>query len=105
MTRKPEYKELSQIVKEATQNIEILIRKLKEKSNSVNEMRKIIHQIHTLELDGNKVYSKALKKLFSHNRNSISVVKWKDTYDLLNKILDECENTADAVNHIIIKNF
>ncbi|MBI2611329.1 DUF47 family protein [Candidatus Gottesmanbacteria bacterium] len=105
LTKKPEYRELTLIVREGTQSIDALIRKLKGKGNTVAEMKKIIDEIHNLELEGNRIYSKALKKLFSHSRNSISVVKWKDIFDLLNKILDECENTADVVNHIIIKNF
>lgn len=105
LTKKPEYRELTLIVREGTQSIDTLIRKLKGKGNTVAEMKKIIDEIHNLELEGNRIYSKALKKLFSHSRNSISVVKWKDIFDLLNKILDECENTADVVNHIIIKNF
>lgn len=106
LAKKSEYKELTLIVKQATQRIDILMKTLKGKSERVDEMKKIINEIHELELEGNRIYARALKKLFSiRNHNSISIVKWKDIYDLLNKILDECENTADAVNHIIIKTF
>jgi uncharacterized protein Yka (UPF0111/DUF47 family) len=36
---------------------------------------------------------------------ALEVIKWKEIYDTLERALDECEDVANAVGSIALKNF
>jgi hypothetical protein len=61
-------------------------------------------KIHSLENAGDELMRKAFKKLFL-KKQALEIVKWKDLYENLESVLDECENVADTVETIIVKNF
>jgi uncharacterized protein Yka (UPF0111/DUF47 family) len=48
---------------------------------------------------------RSLKNLFNGKKPPLEVIKWKDIYEHLETILDKCEDTADIVDQVVIKNF
>ena len=47
---------------------------------------------------------RAIGELFSGGHDAISVIKLKDFYTLLEDLLDRCEDVANVIEGIIIKN-
>ncbi len=68
-------------------------------------MKTTIGSLHALEKKGDDLTRRALAHLFEKQKNAITLIKWKHVYDNLEQVLDACEQTADVVDEIIIKNF
>lgn len=100
-----EFKSLGEKIHETTKNVYSLIEYLRYQNRNIDEMKKLILKIHTLENEGDELNKKAVISLFKQNRNIIEIIKWKDLFQDAENILNECENTADIVDEIIIKNF
>lgn len=61
-------------------------------------------EVHRLENLGDTVSRQAIADLFSGSYDAIEVVKLKDFYTLLEDALDRCEDVANILEAITIKN-
>lgn len=68
------------------------------------ELRPHRAEIHRLENEGDRMLRVAIGDLFSQDRDATDLVKWKDIYDLLEATIDRCEQTANVLEAISIKN-
>jgi predicted phosphate transport protein (TIGR00153 family) len=66
------------------------------------ETRRI--EIHRLENVADQLNREALRVLFAGDLPAAELVKWKDIYDLLEATIDRCEQTANVLEAISIKN-
>jgi uncharacterized protein len=60
--------------------------------------------IHTLENESDRMVRVAIGDLFSGEKDASELVKWKDIYDLLEETMDACEDAANVMETIAIKN-
>jgi hypothetical protein len=70
------------------------------KVRSINECK----TVKDLESEGDKVYQQAMKELFVDETDAIQLIKKKEILDLLERICDRCQSTANVVLSIFIKN-
>lgn len=61
-------------------------------------------EINHIEEDGDKLYQDAIRELFAKEANVLEVIKWKNILDTLEAVLDTCENVADGIEAVIVKN-
>lgn len=61
-------------------------------------------EVHRLENECDRINREALGELFSDGLSAAELVKWKDIYDLLEATIDRCEQTANVLEAISIKN-
>lgn len=61
-------------------------------------------EIHRLENEGDRLTRVAIGELFSRAGDASELVKWKDIYDLLEHTMDACEDAANVMETIAIKN-
>jgi uncharacterized protein len=61
-------------------------------------------EIHALENQGDTYSRQAIAELFRGGMDAIEVVKLKDLYALLEAALDRCEDVANVLESITIKN-
>jgi len=61
-------------------------------------------EVHRLENECDRINREALGELFSNGLGAADLVKWKDIYDLLEATIDRCEQTANVLEAISIKN-
>jgi predicted phosphate transport protein (TIGR00153 family) len=61
-------------------------------------------EIHRLENEGDDVYHTAIAELFHDSNDALTVIKWKDIYEKLEAAVDRCENVANIIESVIIKN-
>ncbi|MFL5577769.1 MAG: DUF47 domain-containing protein [Gemmatimonadaceae bacterium] len=61
-------------------------------------------EIKRLEEEGDAIYHDAVGQLFAGTTDAIEVMKWKDLYDTLETALDECEDVANTLESIALKN-
>ncbi len=61
-------------------------------------------EMHRLENEGDEIYHKAIAELFQGSPDALNVIKWKDIYEKLESTVDRCENVANIIESVIIKN-
>lgn len=68
------------------------------------EVHKAARKVKELEEKADAIYSEAIEKLFSGKPDALDVIKWKEIYDNLEHAVDECEDVANVLESISLKN-
>ncbi|HET7134664.1 MAG TPA: DUF47 family protein [Casimicrobiaceae bacterium] len=61
-------------------------------------------EVKTLEEEGDAIYHAAVGKLFDGGEDPIEVMRWKELYDTMERTLDQCEDVANVLESIVLKN-
>jgi uncharacterized protein len=60
-------------------------------------------EVHRLENEGDQIARAAIADLFAKDPDPIDVIKWKDVYGLLEATVDKCEDVANVIERIVLK--
>jgi uncharacterized protein len=60
-------------------------------------------EINRLENEGDRIYRKAVARLYSGEFKAMDVLKWKDVMDRVEAAIDRCEDVANVVESIVVK--
>ena len=60
-------------------------------------------EVKKLEEEGDAVYGEWLGRLFDDEKNPVTLMKWKEIYDTLEKTLDKAEDVANVLESVAIK--
>lgn len=60
--------------------------------------------IHTLESEGDVFHHAALDSLFANEQNALTIIKYKELYEKLERAIDRCEDVANVLEAIVLKN-
>ena len=71
------------------------------KSGSIHES---IVEINRLEEEGDKLHMKAVRKLYLNSKDPVELMVWREIFDRLEKCCDACEDVANVVESVIMKN-
>jgi uncharacterized protein len=93
-------RELARLLGQAVVQLEQAIGKL-ESGKGGGEY---VIEVHRLEDVGDSVSRRAIAELFSDQHPPLEVIKLKDLYTLLEDALDRCEDVANVLEGITIKN-
>ena len=64
----------------------------------------ILVRIHELENQSDDAYRQALTDLLNQSgADPLLVIKWKEVYDRIEIVADECENVADVLESLVVK--
>jgi uncharacterized protein len=66
-------------------------------------MNQHIVEIHRLENEADDVYFRAIGELFRDGADAITLIKWKELYEILEAATDRCESVANIIESIILK--
>jgi len=61
-------------------------------------------EIHRLENMGDDTNHAAVADLYNHEKDPILVMKWKEIYDITERAIDHCEDIANTMEGIVLKN-
>lgn len=64
----------------------------------------LIVEINVLEEDGDKLFTEATRKLYVECKQPIEVLAWDQTFHYLEKCCDACEEVANVIESVIMKN-
>ena len=93
-------RELSDLVLLAVRQLEQAIGKLEGQKDLESHWI----EVHRIENVGDQVVRRAIGELFGNSTDPIEVMKLKDLYDLLEDSLDTCEDVANVIENIVIRN-
>jgi predicted phosphate transport protein (TIGR00153 family) len=74
------------------------------KLNGFKDSRRQLIELRELEDEGDRLARDAVAELFSTESDPIAVIRWKDLYEGLEDAVDACENAADVLEAILVKN-
>ncbi|MDR1012504.1 MAG: DUF47 family protein [Coxiellaceae bacterium] len=96
-----EAKELGFIILKACQAIEKTILVLEKQPQKISDF---CVEINSLENEADRIRANAISHLFDEEKNPIQLIKWKEIYENLELITDKCEDAANILESIVVKN-
>jgi uncharacterized protein len=60
--------------------------------------------LRALEDEGDVLVRDGVAELFRSGQDAISIIRWKDIHERLEEAVDACENAADVLEAILVKN-
>lgn len=100
---KPETIEFSETISEACRQLKIMMEDLHNFRKST-KIKECIIEVNRLEELGDTLYTKAIRNLYTTCTNPIEVISWTEAFARLEKCCDDCEDVADIVESIVMKN-
>lgn len=61
-------------------------------------------ELRELEDEGDRIARAAISGLFASGADPLVVIRWKDIHEQLEEAVDACENAADVLEAILVKN-
>jgi len=97
----PTMLELCEIVKQCAISLQKAFEMLDQKKDRVMEH---CIEINRLENEADRLVRKAVAELFTHEKDAITIIKLKEVYDFLEATTDYCEDVADTLQTVVVKN-
>lgn len=69
-----------------------------------DEMQKVFKRVNEYENMADRIFEEAISRLFEKEKNPIQVIKLKEIYVGLETATDKCEDAANVLESILIKN-
>jgi predicted phosphate transport protein (TIGR00153 family) len=60
--------------------------------------------VRELEDEGDRLSREAVAELFRSGLDALTIIRWKDIHEQIEEALDACENVADVLEAILVKN-
>lgn len=71
---------------------------------SSKNLNELIIKVNQAEEDGDRRHRSVIKAMYQNEKDPISLMKWKEIFDTMENVLDDCENVADLLEGLVIKN-
>lgn len=88
----------------------ILVQASDQIQKAVHSLRKLDHlmtfcmELKNLESRADEISRGLLPELFEREKDPIAVIKWKEIYGRMEAAADECEDIANIIESIVVKN-
>ena len=96
-------KALARVLVNATKIIQGLLPQMRNLKRTDALIQQCI-EVHTQENEGDRIEQHALAALFENGQDPLMIIKWKDIYEDLESATDRCEDVANVIEGIVLKN-
>jgi predicted phosphate transport protein (TIGR00153 family) len=100
---KPEAKDLSRLIYDGCEALAALVSEFPRFKNSKN-LNELIIKVNKVEESGDVMHRSIIKEMYKSEKNAIELMKWKEIIDTMENVLDNCEDVADLLDGLVIKN-
>jgi hypothetical protein len=98
----PEAKSLGFIILQSCYAVDKAVAMLGKKTNE--QIFAACVEINALENEADRVSREAISRLFDEEKDPIQLIKWKEIYETLEKATDKCEDAANILESVVVKN-
>lgn len=95
---------MGDLLVQATEELIKLMAELNLKGLKSKGIQEIIRTINKIEHKGDKIFRKTVSELFKKETDPLTVMKWKEIYQILEDTLDTCQKVAILVEGVVLKN-
>lgn len=83
----------------------ILLDEAVQRLDGFKDSKQQLIELRSLEDEGDRLYRNGVGELFRSGADDpLMVIRWKDIYEGLEEAIDACENAADVLEAIVVKN-
>ncbi|GLI37633.1 DUF47 domain-containing protein [Geobacter hydrogenophilus] len=97
----PEAKELAFIILKSCEAVAKAVAQLGGKFEHIAES---CVEVNALENEADRVCREAISRLFDEEKDPIQLIKWKEIYETLERATDKCEDAANILESVVVKN-
>lgn len=97
-----DFMKFAELIEESTGHLAVALRGLRHKKNH-KDVYKAIIEINRLENEGDVHRDRVVETLFENSNDPINIIKWKEIFEALETALDICEDVANAIDSILVK--
>ena len=97
---RPKAKEQGQVILRSAEKLHEAVSRLEGFKDSSSQL----HALRDLEDEGDRLNRAAVSELFTSGEDPIGVIRWKDIHEQLEEAVDACQNAADVLEAILVKN-
>jgi predicted phosphate transport protein (TIGR00153 family) len=90
----------AEVVHRAASRVHEVVERLEGFKDSSRELA----ALRELEDEGDRLEREAVAELFRSTTDPLMVIRWKDIHEQLEEAVDACENAADVLEAILVKN-
>jgi uncharacterized protein len=96
----PQARELADVILRST----VLLDEAMQRLEGFKDSRRQLIELRSLEDEGDRLFRDGVAALFRQGGDPLMVIRWKDIYEGLEEAVDACENAADVLEAILVKN-
>jgi uncharacterized protein len=93
---------LSELILECAEEINIAVNSLRNMKNMI-KTREALVRINSLENHADDIFDNAVARLFEDEKDAIQIIKIKEVLSALETATDKCEDVANVLESIIVK--
>jgi uncharacterized protein len=93
-------KRQAEIIHRAATKLEAAVNLL----HGFKDSRRQLDELRELEDEGDRLNRESVAELFAEAGDPLVVLRWKDIHEQLEEAVDACENAADVLEAILVKN-
>jgi uncharacterized protein len=97
---RPKAREQADVILRATTKLDAAVAQLE----GFKDARRQLIELRELEDEGDRLLREGVSELFASNEEPLVVIRWKDIHEHLEEAVDACENAADVLEAILVKN-
>ena len=100
---------VTDLIPEVIEQVEVLsqmaskVVELFDRFEDMRGLKPIIAEVEGLESEGNRIYRRAVARLFSGEMGAVDVIRWKDIIESLEAVFDRIEDMTNIVTTIVVK--
>jgi hypothetical protein len=101
---------VNEVRSQARQQAQVINRAAKKLSEAIEKLegfkdsKRQLIELRELEDEGDRLARAAISELFAGSVDPIALIRWKDIHEQLEEAVDACENAADVLEAILVKN-
>lgn len=96
-------KEIASLILEATEHVSKALFELKDLKNIRNITDSCV-RINSVENKADYIFDKAVAELFEYEKDAITLIKYKEVLSAMEDATDKCEDVANVLESILVKN-
>lgn len=99
----PSVIKLAELIQKGSEELQNAVLELRNMKN-LSKIKESTVRINSIENHADDIFDMAIAKLFEEEKNAVEVIKMKDVLSILEIATDKCEDAANVINTILVKN-
>ncbi|HET6421941.1 MAG TPA: DUF47 domain-containing protein [Geobacteraceae bacterium] len=71
---------------------------------NLEDINRFCVEVNSLENEADRVCREAISQLFDEETDPIRLIKWKEIYETMERASDKCEDAANILESVVLKN-
>jgi len=102
-TMTPTVVKLAELIHQSSLELHSAVVELRNMKN-INKIKESCVRINSIENHADDIFDTAIAKLFEEEKNAVEIIKMKEVLQALETATDMCEDAANAIESILVKN-